>query len=265
MHEIIKNYQIKAKKSLWQNFLVDENVLNKIATATETENENILEIGPGYWALTEKLLNSSPKSLTLIELDQDMVNILNDRISKNDLDITKTEFKIENIDVLKYTPNFWDYKVIANIPYYITSPILQKFLYDVETPAKTMVILMQKDVWDKILSDKSSVLSLFIKKKCLVSQITIVPNTCFVPPPKVQSSVLKFDYISKYEHINDKKFLDFIKKCFAQPRKKLLNNLSSFWYSKELISEIINKYSLWENIRADDLSLDQIIQIMWEF
>lgn len=263
--DIIKKYNISAKKALWQNFLVDENILNKIAEVTSITWENILEIWPGYGALTEKLLNSNPKSLTLIELDWDMVNILNDRISKNDLDIKNTEFRIENIDVLKYSPTVTDYKVIANIPYYITSPILHKFLYNVENPAKTMIILMQKDVWDKILSKKSSVLSLFIKKKCIVSQEVIVPNTCFVPAPKVQSSVLKFEYTDKYNHINDEQFLNFIKKAFTQPRKKLVNNLMQAWFEKEKILHIFNDLDILENVRWESLSLDDFINLSQKF
>jgi 16S rRNA (adenine1518-N6/adenine1519-N6)-dimethyltransferase len=101
--------------------------------------------------LTEKILQNNPEKLELIELDNDMIDILEDRINLGDLKVENTDFNINNIDILKYNPNFQDYIVIANIPYYITSPILKHFLYDVENKPKKMLILMQKDVGDKII------------------------------------------------------------------------------------------------------------------
>lgn len=165
--EILRKYWIKAKKSLWQNFLVNKNIVEEIAWVIDVKWQNIVEVWPGYWALTEKLLEKKPKSLNLVELDPDMIEILEKRIEAWDFDLDWVEFKINNIDVLKYEPEFKKYSVIANIPYYITSPILRHFLYDIEKIPEKMLILMQKDVWDKILwkgKNKSSVLSLFIEK-----------------------------------------------------------------------------------------------------
>ena len=135
---------IKAKKALGQNFLIDEAALSDIAGAIEISGKNILEVGPGYGALTDYLLAQNPTSLDLIELDHDMIAILEGKY-------TREEITIEHIDVLKYTPIYESYSVIANIPYYITSPILFYFLYELATAPSEMVIMMQEEVGEKIL------------------------------------------------------------------------------------------------------------------
>lgn len=256
MINIIEKYNIRAKKSLWQNFLTDDFILDKIALSTKIEKENIIEVWPWFWALTSKILEKKPSSLTLVELDNFMINILNDRLKNWDFLIDNMDFSILNQDVLKYIPNFSDYKIIANIPYYITSPILYRFLYDVEVIPSNMVILMQKEVWEKILSVKSSVLSLFIKRKCSVKKEIIVPKTAFSPAPKVDSIVLSFDKKSVILDIDEKKFLSFIKSSFSNPRKKMLNNLSFAWYNKDIIYTYLLKLWYNENTRAEELSID---------
>lgn len=153
--EILHHYGIRAQKSLGQNFLVNNDILEAIADSIEIAGKDILEIGPGYGALTEKILMRKPKSLTLIELDKKMVSILESRLQEGDLIIPKeTIFTIVEGDVLKYMPTEPSYSIIANIPYYITSPILFRFLHELEHKPNEMVILMQKEVGDKILRKK---------------------------------------------------------------------------------------------------------------
>ncbi len=257
--DILKKYNVIAKKSLGQNFLVDDNILDKIVTYKEIFWENIVEVWPGYWALTEKLLNKKPKSLKLIELDLDMVKILEDRISNKELNIQEIDFEIKNIDVLKFELNeeHKDYNVIANIPYYITSPILRHFLYDVKFSPKSMIILMQKDVWDKILSDKSSVLWLFVAKKCFVKQVVLVPNSCFFPVPKVESIVLYFEKHNIFDEIcSDEDFLKIIKMWFKEARKKLIKNFISSWFPKEKLLSCFKELNISETTRAEELNID---------
>lgn len=296
--EILKKYGVKAKKSLWQNFLFDDNILDSISSILDINWKNVLEIWPWFWALTEKLLLKNPNSLHLVELDKDMIEILYDRIKNSELRIKDVDFQIFNKDVLKFEPEFkspeldaiqgrfpttreWQiignemYYVIANIPYYITSPILQKFLYNVTVKPEKMIILMQKDVWDKILSwqisqindnikkirNKSSVLSLFIAKKSYVKEILSVPASSFIPAPKVESSVLLFETHNNYSEVDDSKFLELIKIWFREPRKKLINNLVKWWFQKEIILEIFNNLWFHENIRWEDLSIDEWIEL----
>jgi 16S rRNA (adenine1518-N6/adenine1519-N6)-dimethyltransferase len=135
---------IKAKKSLGQNFLIDEDALFDIAHSVVVEGKNIIEVGPGYGALTDYLIEQTPETLTLVELDTDMIEILQKKYT--------TDIAILHQDVLQFVPVFSQYSVIANIPYYITSPILFHFLYaDDFTPPESMVIMMQEEVGEKIL------------------------------------------------------------------------------------------------------------------
>jgi 16S rRNA (adenine1518-N6/adenine1519-N6)-dimethyltransferase len=257
--EIIKQYRIRAKKSLGQNFLVDEEKLEAISECITIEWENIIEVWPWYGALTEKLLHKKPRSLHLVELDADMIEILDDRKGRGELNTNNTEFKIFQQDVLEFVPEFKKYSVIANIPYYITSPILHHFLYEIKNTPEKMVILMQKDVGDKILwgkKNKSSVISLMVQKKCHVSEKLFVPKESFHPIPKVESSVLLFETHEKYGEIDDEKFLKFIKVWFAQPRKKLVKNLVSGGYSSQKIEDFLCQQSVDNNFRGEDVDMD---------
>lgn len=262
MKHLIEKYHIKAKKSLGQNFLINESVLDEITHITQIEWKNILEIWPWFWALTGKLISMQPCALTLVELDDFMIEILQDRISKKELDVEKIAFEIIHKDVLKVEPPFQNYKVIANIPYYITSPILYKFLYEVKNKPESMIILMQKEVWERIVSKKSSVLSLFVQKKCTVSEKIFVPRNFFSPPPKVDSSVLYFEVDNKFDQISDEKFMKFIKASFSNPRKKMISNLAQWWYNKQEFLEKL--HSLWytENTRSEELSIQDYISLL---
>jgi 16S rRNA (adenine1518-N6/adenine1519-N6)-dimethyltransferase len=135
---------IRAKKSLGQNFLIDEEALSDIASSVVVENRHIIEVGPGYGALTDYLIEQKPETLTLVELDMDMIRILEEKY--------QSPITILHEDVLQFVPKAEQYSVIANIPYYITSPILFHFLYASDcTPPEEMVIMMQEEVGDKIL------------------------------------------------------------------------------------------------------------------
>ena len=262
----LKKYCVKPKKSLWQNFLVNEKILENISSFLDISWKNTIEIWPGYWALTEKLLNKKPKSLTLVELDKNMVNILKLRIDNWELDISWIDFEIRNENILSYNFSIpTSYYVIANIPYYITSPIIRHFLYDIENIPENMLILMQKDVTDKILwskKNKSSILSLFINKKCSVKEILLVSKKSFIPIPKVDSSVLFFRHHNLYNYMDDNKFLNIVKKWFIEPRKKLIKNLTKWWFNKKKILDLFNKLWFWENIRAEDLSIEDWVKLI---
>ena len=265
--EILKKYKIKAKKSLWQNFLVNEEIVKSIGDIVDIKWKNIIEVGPWYWALTEKLLLKNPKSLNLVELDNDMIEILKSRCENWDFNLNNIEFNIDNIDILKFEPKEKDYSVIANIPYYITSPILRHFLYETKYKPENMVILMQKDVWDKILwkwKNKSWVLSLFIEKKCIVSNELFVWKENFVPAPKIESSVLLFKSHNLYDNVDDKLFLELIKKWFREPRKKLFKNLVNSWMDKELILQVFDKFSIDNLVRWEDLDIWQWCELSLE-
>ena len=290
--ELFKRYKIKAKKALWQNFLVNEDIIDEIAFWLENEGKNIIEVWPWYWALTQKLLTQNLKSLTLVELDKRMVEILEDRITLWELEASNTDFTIENTDILKYIPDFlsplggdkvnwfkksrestlgyaWKaegakFSVIANIPYYITSPILRHFLYNLEQSPEEMVILMQKDVGDKILSKKSSVISLMMAKKCYVSELLTVWKEYFIPAPNVESSVLLFETHNNFIYTDDQVFLKYIKIGFSSARKKLIKNFVSAWLDKNKILDIFGKINIDDNIRGEAIWIEKWCELVGE-
>ena len=306
--EILKKYKIKPKKSLGQNFLINEEILSKISSFLDIKWKKIIEIWPWYWTLTEKLLKNNPKELILIEIDKNMVNILEKRIKNWDFYTKWIDIKIINEDVLKYKENTppsqsfsqsplpnppskpspqpspkgrgsrterveqkgdnQEYFVIANIPYNITSPILRHFMYKIDNTPNCMIILMQKDVWDKILwykKNKSSFLSLFINKKYNVEKILDVSKNDFFPVPKVDSSVLFFKKHNLYSDIDDDKFFKILKMWFFFKRKKLLTNFINWWIEKYKILNIFKKLNIDENIRWDSLDIDIWCRIVKEF
>lgn len=264
---LLKKYNIYPKKSLGQNFLINNNILIKIATYFDLKWQNIIEVWPWYWALTQEILLQNPKSLEIIELDKKMVEILNLRIQNKELNINNIEFNIKNIDVLKYFPEFKNYFLIANIPYYITSPILFHFLYEVQNVPETMIILMQKDVADKIRKinwNKNSFLSLYVDFMCdEIKEIIKVWPQNFIPAPKIDSSVLYFKIKKDINKKNIDKFLRLIKIWFAKKRKKLISNLSEWLFlNKDKILNIFKILNLNENVRAEELNLEKWTELV---
>ena len=225
-------HHIHAKKSLGQNFLIDPEALHDISHSIEVSGKHIIEVGPGYGALTECILPQNPSSLDMIELDTDMIHILEQRIEsewRKDIPC-----RLHHTDVLKYLPENREYSVIANIPYYITSPILFHFLYDIEYSPKEMVILMQKEVGEKIVPKNgkkvdNSFFSLCMQYRCeKIEIIRIVKNTAFNPPPKVDSIVLLFQVKEGRDTAKEKMLIDFWKYAFRFPRKLLTTNLRGY-------------------------------------
>ncbi len=257
---IIKKYHIKAKKSLWQNFLVDIEKLFFISNKLEIKWKNIVEVGPWYGALTEKLLEKKPKALNLIELDNNMVNILKDRIESWDLKAWKTNLTIENIDVLKYFPDFENYFVIANIPYYITSPILRHFFYDVKNTPEKMLILMQKDVWDKILKGVES-WKLKVESKSWKNTSPLAPlpqGTLSCPKAGTIHLVLQGEGDSKGKGRKNKKIKNSVLSLFMQKKsyisEVLLVGKECFSPSPKVDSSVLlfEKHNLYEEVDDKD-------------
>ena len=265
--EIIYKYNILAKKSLGQNFLVNEQITSDIVNIIPVNWSNIIEVGPGYGALTEKLLEQNPASLHLVELDRDMIEILEDRLHIWELNPEGIDFHLHQSDVLTFVPIFSNYSVIANIPYYITSPILRHFLYSLEQWPENMIILMQKDVGDKILwkgKNKSWVLSLMIEKKASVTEEIFVGKENFIPAPKIESWVLLFKSHNNYDHVDDEIFLEIIKKWFLAPRKKLIKNLVMWWFEKTKLEQYFCQQWYSENLRGEDLDISQWCDLVLE-
>ncbi len=251
------------KKSLGQNFLKSESALKEIISAGETkENDFVLEIGPGKGDLTEKILNTGARVLA-IEKDSRLIEELKEKFSA-----FADRFQIIEQDILDFNPEEiikQKYKVIANIPYYITGAIIRKFLESNFAPTLA-VLLVQKEVADRIVSrdNKESLLSISVKAYCNPKFIKVVKAGSFVPAPKVDSAIIKLENISKKyfdeSGVSEKRFFEVVKAGFLHSRKKLSSNL------KEVINKVeLEKYLAKEKInpsvRAEDLSLKHWFEI----
>ncbi len=268
----LKRYGIKANKDLGQNFLINENVVNNIVESAEiSEDDLIIEIGPGLGTLTSKLLEKAGKVIA-VELDKRMIEILNDRfslyknfelINDNILKLDLKKIIQENIKELKRV------KIVANLPYYITTPIIMKLLEE-ELNIETITVMVQKEVADRLISipgDKlSGAITYTVYYYSEGKKIIEVPKDSFVPQPNVDSQViqLKIRKLKNLE-IKDKELLfKIIKYAFMQRRKTLVNalNKTELFTDKNELIKILDKIGLDERVRGESLTLDQFIQII---
>lgn len=242
---------IIAKKSLGQNFLTNQHTLNKIITAADIQpTDHIIEIGPGKGVLTAELIKHAKKVET-IELDDRLIPLLTEKFPN-------TNLKIHHQDALKFTPPNTPYKLVANIPYYITSPIINHFLREQPNTRRpqTLTLLVQKEVAQKICAPagKLSVLALQVQLFGTPKIIAKIPPSHFSPAPKVDSAILQINLFKKpiVKDDNIPKLFDLIHRGFAHKRKKLIKNLG---LAKE-------KFPFPENIRAEELSLENWLELL---
>lgn len=252
---------LKAKKSLGQNFLQDVNILKKIADSIITkESDLIIEIGPGTGALT-KYLKEKKSYLICYEIDQRLKKIL----AKYNDDKTKVIFKdFLQSDILKDSSNFY-YKniyIIANIPYYITTPII-KHIINLNN-LKSMTLLVQKEVAERFSAKPGSKaygsLTVYLNYYFNINYLFDVSKFAFNPVPKVESAVINFERKDKKIELKSENFFfKLINDAFKMKRKTLKNNLINYDWSK--IKNYLKKNNLEENIRAEELSLENFIDI----
>ncbi|MBE6154716.1 MAG: ribosomal RNA small subunit methyltransferase A [Firmicutes bacterium] len=252
---------IKAKKSLGQNFLKEESVLKNIANSIATnENDLIIEIGPGKGALTKHLKNKN-SYLVCYEIDNRMTEILK-KLEDDKTKIIFQDFLAANIleDIKDY--DYENIYIIANIPYYITTPIIKKVI---ELPKlESMSLLVQKEVAERFSANPGSKaygsLTVYLNYYFEINYLFTVKNTCFEPIPKVDSAVINFKKRDKKTDIKNEELLfKLIEDSFKMKRKTLKNNLKNYdWYK---INEVLIKNNLPDNIRAEEISLDLFIAI----
>lgn len=241
---------MKNKKSLGQHWLKDREILNEIALLSVEDGVKLcLEIGPGLGTLTSSLFKHFDKILA-VELDSNLATNLPKSFPGKNLVVENTDFLNFDLEKIKEP-----YVVAGNIPYYITSPIIQKILSAKNKP-KRVVLLMQKEVAERIASkDNQSLLSLMVQNKAKVELGPVVLKEFFVPPPKVDSQVIILS--PREEKIIEDEVFDLIKVGFIAPRKKLVANLSSgLKINKEDIREMFKKINLSPDSRPSDLSLE---------
>ena len=270
---IMKKYNIKANKNLGQNFLVSNDAINQIVNSGEIEKDDlIIEIGPGLGTLTKELLEKA-KKVICVELDNKMVEILNERFSLYDnleilnQDILKTDLK-EIIKKEKNQNNIKDVKIIANLPYYITTPIIMKLLEE-KLDLKSITVMIQKEVAERLIATpgekNTGAITYTVYYYAEAKKITEVPNTSFIPEPEVTSEVIRLDIRKKppVETKNTEMMFKIIKNAFMQRRKTLLNSLTNtkIFKNKEEGTKILKTLNLNENIRAEELTLKNFAEI----
>lgn len=252
----------KFKKKFGQNFLQDENIINKIANVCETTNDDlIIEIGPGSGALTEKLVEKSP--VLAYEIDLELKENLTNRFVDKNINFIFDDFLNRN---LKQDLNNYKYQnlyIIANLPYYITTPIITKIIEE-KLDVNKMVLMVQKEVGDrfnaKVGTKEYSSISIFLNYYFDVKKEFIVSRNAFYPKPNVDSIILSFTKKENKTKVKDDKvFFKLIRDSFKQKRKTLKNNLKEYDFSK--VEEVLIKNNLPLDVRAENISIEVFCEI----
>ncbi|HTL39444.1 MAG TPA: 16S rRNA (adenine(1518)-N(6)/adenine(1519)-N(6))-dimethyltransferase RsmA [Methylomirabilota bacterium] len=261
LKSFLKNSHLRPKDYLGQNFLVDEEILQGIMEEAEIKpTDLILEVGPGLGTLTEELLKRGAR-ITAIEKDEKLIPILNKNLKKY------PNAKIISGDILRFNLSnqiSGSYKVVANIPYYLTSKLFQYFLEQKNKP-ESLILMVQKEVGERVTATAGelSILGISVQVYADAEIILDVPKTSFWPVPEVDSVVLKIIPKLKYPNLKDEKlFFRILKIAFAGKRKQIHNTLASgLKLSKEEVNDLLKKAGIEPTTRPQDVSIDQWIEL----
>lgn len=249
--------ELRAKKKYGQNFLIDSNVVDKIARIACDKDLKTIEIGPGLGALSEMLLKYS-KSVDAYEIDEDMFNRLVNKIDDERFNVYLEDFLDTDLSIYKEKVN-----VCGNLPYYVTTPILFK-LFESDLDINKITVMVQKEVGDRINAVKASedygALSVVVQYLYKVNMEMNVSRKVFYPEPNVDSAIISFEPIRDRNREYEKGFFEFVKNCFRMRRKTLYNNLKDL-YDHDKIETMFKTLGIDNNIRAQQLSLEEFIDI----
>mgnify|MGYP004654401755 FL=1 len=262
---ILKKYGLRANKKLGQNFLINEEIINQIIEKADVnKNDTIIEIGPGLGSLTAKLLENANKVIA-IELDSNMSNILKERFCLYD-NFELIEKDVLKVDLNEIVEKYDSVKVVANLPYYITTPIIMKLLEE-RLKLKSITVMVQKEVGERFCAVPNSkeygAITISINYYTKPEIIIDVPKENFEPMPEVDSCVIKLDVrkVPPVELKNEKDFFNLIKAGFSQRRKTINNSLASMGISKEKIKNVLEKLGIDSKLRAENLTMEQFADI----
>ena len=269
--EVIQKYDFDFQKKFGQNFLIDERVLEKIISAAEVNKDDfVLEIGPGIGTMTQYLAENS-REVMAVEIDKNLIPILSDTLSAYD-NVSILNADILKVDIAKIVEEKnggKPVKVVANLPYYITTPIIMG-LFESHVPIDSITVMVQKEVADRMQSGPGTkdygALSLAVQYYAEPYVVANVPPNCFMPRPKVGSAVIR---LTKYKDApikvtNEKLLFQLIRASFNQRRKTLSNSLKNSQelpYSKEEVETAITECGLPLNIRGEALTLEQFARL----
>ncbi|MGP4115560.1 16S rRNA (adenine(1518)-N(6)/adenine(1519)-N(6))-dimethyltransferase RsmA [Levilactobacillus zymae] len=274
---ILNRYRLVAKKSLGQNFLSDLNILRNIVSAADvTDNDNVIEIGPGIGALTEQLARRA-RRVVAFEIDENLLPVLDETLMPYD------NVKIINQDILKanlpeviqneFEPGH-PIKLVANLPYYITTPILMGVLKSNVT-FDQIVVMMQAEVADRLVAEPGTKaygsLSVVMQYRAHVEVAFNVPRTAFIPQPNVDSAIIRLTPRAALpvEPYSDQALYGFVKGCFAHRRKSLWNNLQGIFGKqpevRERIEAVLDRVEISRQLRPERLTLINFIELVNAF
>lgn len=261
--QILEMYGAKPNTDLGQHFLVEKKYLEQIIDAAEPlEGETVLEIGPGMGVLTKGLTRRA-KEVLAIEVDPRMVSILKTVCLKC------TNLTVKQMDVRIFDPSsMGTYKIVANIPYYLTSNIIRKFLEEKNKPEE-MILLVQKEVAERVCAkpNKMNMLAVSTQFYGKTEIVGIVPREAFYPTPKVDSAIIKISSYSTplFSDVHPEKFFRLVKAGFSEKRKQLINSLASLGLDREDLIDVLKKASIDPERRAETLSLADWRRFYLEF
>lgn len=266
--ELLQKFGFTLKKSLGQNFLIDHNILHKIVSASDlSPDKGALEIGPGIGALTQQLAKSAGR-VVAVEIDQRLLPMLEETLSPYPHttvvhgDVLKVDLK-ELFD--KYFQDVSKVSVVANLPYYVTTPIIMKLLEE-KLPLENIVVMIQKEVADRMAAKPGGKeygsLSIAVQYYCIPEVVTIVPRTVFIPQPNVDSAVIRLKVREQppVEVEDEAFFFDVVQSSFVQRRKTIYNNLAAKYFTKETKSRleaILHESGIDPSRRGETLSMEE--------
>jgi len=264
--EILRKHKLQLKKSLGQNFLIDNNILNKIVeTADLTEEDTVIEIGPGIGSLTQKMAETGARVIA-VELDDRLIPVLKESLNVyNNIEIVHGDAL--EVDFSQLVDG--SFKLVANLPYYITTPIIMRLLeegFDVEK----IVVMIQKEVGERMVASPGGkdygILSIGVQYHSNPRIAFVVPPTVFIPQPKVESVVvdLKVKDKQNLEILDEEFFFKVVKSAFHQRRKTIRNSLSKAPYmnlNRDLIDQALEEVGIDPRRRAEKLSIETFAQL----
>ncbi|MFA7412292.1 MAG: 16S rRNA (adenine(1518)-N(6)/adenine(1519)-N(6))-dimethyltransferase RsmA [Tissierellaceae bacterium] len=266
--EILRSYGFKFSKSLGQNFLIDGNIVRKIVEAANVGKEDhVLEIGPGIGTLTEELALRAKKVLA-VELDRNLLPILERTLGKyENVEIIQGDIlKVDLDKIIDEKLGGGPVKVVANLPYYVTTPIIARLIED-NLRLETIVVMVQKEVAERMAAKAGGKeygsLSVFVNFYSLPEILLKIPKTVFMPEPKIDSALIKLNLRKDLPDVDRKQFFKIVRASFSKRRKTILNSLSSYGFDidKEIIKSSLEAANIDPKVRAENLRVEDFLRL----